>query len=68
MITNPSIIKEKYKCNKNIANYLIFKCNIPLLGVDKDYYYFANTDKLKECVKNMPLGLKILSIIAGWIY
>ncbi len=68
MITNPEVIEKKYICSKRIAEYLVFKCGIPLLAIDKDYYYFADTARLKECVKNIPLGLKILSIIAGWVY
>jgi len=67
MITNPEIIQDKYVCNKRIAEYLVFKCSLPLLGVNKNCYYFANTDKLKDAVKNIPLGLKILSIITEWI-
>lgn len=68
MITNSEIIKDKYVCSKRIAEYLVFKCNLPVLGIGKDCYFFANTAELKECIKNIPFGLKILSIIAGWIY
>lgn len=61
MIINNEIIEEKYVCNKHVAEYLIFKCHIPLLGYGKTCYYFANTNKLKEAIKNMPLWLKIIS-------
>jgi len=61
MITNPSIIKHKFRCkDKRIEEYLIFKCHIPLLGFDKEYFYFAHTVRLEECLKIMPLKLKIL--------
>lgn len=65
MITNPEIIQDKYVCNKKIAEYLVFKRSIPILGINGNCYYFANTDKLKEAIKNMPFGLKILSFILG---
>jgi hypothetical protein len=61
MITNPSTIENKYKCNKYIKNWLIYNCHLPLLSFDKKYFYFANTDKLKKCLKEIPLGLKLLS-------
>jgi len=62
MITNPDIIKsDMYKCNKYVKGWLIFYCRLPLLSFDRKYFYFAKTDKLKECLKKMPLDIKILS-------
>jgi hypothetical protein len=64
MITNPKIIKDTFKCNKIIKEYLIFKCHIPLLGYDEKYFYFANTDELRKCLKEMPFGIKLLSVLS----
>lgn len=61
MITNPEVIENKFRCkDKRIEEYLIFKCHIPLLALDEKYFYFAPTVKLEECLKKMPLKLKIL--------
>jgi hypothetical protein len=68
MITNLETIENKFMCNKTVANYLIFKCNIPVLGYDEHYFYFANTDKLKECIDKMPLMTKIHSTFDEFIY
>lgn len=63
MITNPEIIQEKYKCNKYVKDWLTRNCYIPLMSFDKrGNYYFAKTNKLKECLRKMPLNIKILSI------
>jgi len=64
MIVNPNVIENKYKCKKNVKNYLV-KCGIPLLGFDRNYFYFTYTEKLKECLDKMPLGLKLLSLFEG---
>lgn len=61
MIINLETIENKFMCSKTVANYLIFECKLPVLGYDKHYFYFANTDKLKECMKKMPLQVKIHS-------
>jgi hypothetical protein len=64
MITNPEIIQEKYKCNKYVKSWLIRHCQIPLMSFDRyGNFYFAKTDKLKECIKHMPLDVRILSIL-----
>lgn len=68
MITNPEIIENKYKCRKIIANYLVRECNIPILGIDKGYYYFSKTNYLDECLSRLPFTLKILLMIAGEPY
>lgn len=65
MITNPSIIKNVYKTkNKHVEEYLILNCSIPLLGFDKKYFYFANTEKLRKHLRKMPIPLKILEIVS----
>lgn len=68
MITNLEAIENKFMCNKTVANYLIFECDLPVLGYDKHYFYFANTDKLKECMSKMPLTVKIHSTFDELIY
>jgi len=65
MLINSQIIKKRYRCNRIIANYLIYKCHLPVIGYDEKYYYFAYSNWLEECLENMPLGLKLLSIFEG---
>jgi len=65
MLVNPEIIKDKYKCGKKVMEYLVYECNFPLLGYNntEKAWYFANTDKLKEHVRNMPIRLKIWTFL-----
>ena len=60
MFTNPDFIKRKYKCNKLIANYLIYKLHMPLLGIDGKDYYFSDSPLLQEVLQKMPFWLKIM--------
>lgn len=63
MIRNPEILKNKFKCNKVLANYLESH-GIPLLGMDKEgYYYFAESDELKNALKKAPLWRKLINSI-----
>jgi hypothetical protein len=69
MITNLETIENKFMCNNVVARYLVLECDLPVLGYDKEhYFYFANTDKLKECVSKMPLTVKIHSTFDELIY
>lgn len=61
MIVNPSG-GDYYKSKVKIMEYLVYKCGIPILSFDKNFYYFARTDKLYECLDKMPLMLKIKSL------
>jgi len=63
MIINPNIIEKKYRCNKYVKSWLIRHYRIPLLSFDRKYFYFADTEKLRECIKHMPLDVRILSIL-----
>lgn len=60
-IINEDCIDNCFKCNKQVMEYLVFKCHLPLLSSDENSYYFATTDKLKEALKKMPFSLKIVS-------
>lgn len=63
MILNPEIFGDGYfyKCNKLVADYLIYELNIPLLAVKKGEYYFTMNGLLKECLERLPLHLKIIN-------
>jgi hypothetical protein len=66
MIVNPEIFGDSffYKSdNKAISDYLIYELHVPLLGTKNGEYYFTNNELLKECLKKLPLHLKII----GWI-
>lgn len=63
MIINIDILENVYKCKKEIMEYLIYDCHIPLLGYDSEkYYYFDKTDELLQCLKKMPLHLKFIAL------
>lgn len=62
MIINSSVIENKYKCKKPVMRYLVYKCHLPVLGLDGDsYYYFAKTLGLDAALKKMPWNLKMLA-------
>ena len=61
MLVNHSIIKNKYRCNNVIKEYLVKKCHLPILSYDDTYYYFARTAKLEECLKSIPFGIQLKS-------
>jgi len=64
MINNISVIENKYKCKRNIMKYLVYKCQLPVLGLDGDSYYFAKTERLDAALKKMPWHLKLLAGLA----
>lgn len=63
MIINPDSLfeEQKYKCKYRVMKYLLIECSLPLLAVDKNYFYFTDNDLLKECLERMPLYLRIIS-------
>jgi len=60
MFVNPDFIKRKYKCNKLIANYLVYELGFPVLGIEGKKYYFTDNSLLQESLQNLPLWLKIV--------
>ena len=59
MIINHEAIKRKFKCNDIVGDYLLRNFNLPVLSVDKGYYYFTDNEYFRECLKNLPLLYKI---------
>lgn len=62
MIINKKIYPDAYRCGEKIMRYLALECHIPVLSVSGNYYYFANTEKLREALDKMPITLKALSL------
>lgn len=52
-----------FKCKKLLANYLIYEKSLPVLDVDKDYWYFNDNDLLQEILEGLPWWLKLLKNI-----
>lgn len=63
MIVNPYIVEKKFKCNKYLAEYLIYFCGVPLLSVDGNKYYFTDNEQLQEYLDNLPFNIFILSFL-----
>ena len=61
-IINPEILKNYYKCNQAIMEYLLYDCLIPIMGYLNNEYYFDKTEELEQCLKKMPLDLKIIAL------
>jgi hypothetical protein len=60
VIINAKQSMPTFKCRKTLANYLIYDKNLPVLDVDKNYYYFCDNDLLQEILKNAPIWIKLL--------
>lgn len=56
---------EKFYCGVVVAEYLIYKCGIPLFGKESGKFVFVMTDKFKEEWKNAPLYIKTMQKIIG---
>ena len=64
-IRNVDAIKNQFKCGKLIALFLCEEKGLPVLGQDEQYYYFSNTDLLKEVLKNAPFYIKTYLWLEG---
>jgi hypothetical protein len=53
-----------FKCGEIVYSYL--KRQVPLLSRDEKYYYFANTEALKDALEKAPIHIKIMRGV-GWI-
>jgi hypothetical protein len=53
MIFNIDSIPNKFKCNKRLANFLIYERNLPLLGVSGQNYYFTDNELLHEILNSI---------------
>lgn len=64
MIVNHEVIEDNaYFCGEHVKNYLVFKCNIPILSQDgKGGYYFSKNSRLYESLDKMPLILKLVAV------
>lgn len=66
VIINPDDLDIKtYRCNKKIADWLMYKRNILLFGKKDDYYYFLVNDDLENSLKVMPIMMRISFGIFG---
>ena len=51
-----------YECNEHVMRWLVYEKHFSVLSFDKNKYYFRRTESLKECLKDMPLHIKFLSL------
>ena len=63
MFINHDFFLKKYRCKKNIADYLVYKKHLPILSYDNDYFYFVDNDDLRMALRNMPMWMKVISKI-----
>jgi len=61
-IVNPAVIPKgkKHPCNKRVADFLIYKKQLPLLARVGEVWYFAKTEALEEALKALPFWLKLV--------
>ena len=61
MIINANDFMDSFKCNKILADYLIYEKKLSLLSLDNGYFNFAKTKLLEEILESLPFWLKILN-------
>lgn len=59
IINSQSWMPSAFKCKKILANYLIYERNLPVLNVDENFYYFVDSELLREILESLPLWLKL---------
>lgn len=64
IINSKDLFIDLYKCKKPVMEYLVYECNIPLLSYEGGFYYFADSEKLKYCRREMPISVKIRELFA----
>ena len=62
-ILNPTEeqLNSWYKTDKIVGEYLIYKCNYPVIHINDNNYYFVLTPDLTECIYKLPILIKIKS-------
>jgi hypothetical protein len=60
MINNHEVIPDAFKCNKKLADYLIYTGHLPLLSISEKNYYFAKTYSWAKAMTSLPKHMKIL--------
>lgn len=64
MLVNFNVVGNKYQCNRQVMEYLVFKCSLAPIGYEGDKYYFVRDKKLDNFLKKMPLHLKMISLFS----
>jgi hypothetical protein len=59
MIVNPESISNTFRCNKKLADYLIYKGHLPLLSISGRTYYFAKTCSWAMSIIKLPFYWKM---------
>ena len=62
MIIDAPEFMPTFECKKILAEYLMYKKNIPLVSVSGNLYYFVDNALLKEVLEGLPLWIKILKL------
>ena len=65
LIRNIDKVEKKFKCSRYVMNYLFTDKNIPILGYDDRFYYFADTELLREVLEKAPTRIKIALWLEG---
>jgi hypothetical protein len=62
MISNIDSIKDKFGCNKIVADYLIYEKNLPLLGLKDGRYFFTYNYDLWKVIKEFPIWIRLANV------
>lgn len=54
-------IDKKVKVMRSVAKYFSEDRNIPVLAIDGNVYYFADTELFREVLESAPTWVKVLT-------
>jgi hypothetical protein len=52
-----------FKCKRRVGEFLVNEKKMPLIHRSKGYYYFVETEELKNIIKEVPLWMKLFGEI-----
>lgn len=60
-IRNISSMGRTYSCTRFIGEWIKEK-NFPVLSIENNRYYFADTELLREVIERIPIWMKVVDI------
>ena len=66
-VINPKVLNldTLYSCGKTVSDWLTYTCHIPFISHDtiKGQFYYTKTDALTKALANMPISIKLKSMV-----
>jgi hypothetical protein len=63
-VLNPQNMKRTFRCHYPLGDWLTEEFNLPPLNKDADFYWFSDTEELRNLLKIEPALIKLQE----WLY